>query len=176
MTEKKFLSLIVTEGVLLLSLGLVVLVLPKIISVSFGFMLCLSFLVYGGYKAINAFLSRNFSMHYILDIISGVLLMLAGVMLYFAPAFNVLIIISLIGLYFLLGSLSSSAFAFLSRNILYLWYLGFVDSLVKFVFALISVIILPSAALWLAGILAGISFIVSGVIMLNMYISKRYAS
>ena len=68
MTEKRFLSFLLTEGILLAALGLGMLILPKITTISFGLMLCLSLIIYGGYKIINAFFTRNYSRHFILNI------------------------------------------------------------------------------------------------------------
>ena len=53
MSESKFLSCVLTESLLMLSLGLCMLIIPKITIVSFGLMMCLSFIIYGGYKVIN---------------------------------------------------------------------------------------------------------------------------
>ena len=69
MSESRFLKFVLIESILLLILGLSMLILPKITMISFGFMMCLSFVVYGGYKLISALMTRFFSRHYILDII-----------------------------------------------------------------------------------------------------------
>ena len=176
MTEKNFLNCLFTESVLLVALGLGMLILPKVSSVSFGFMLCLAFITYGGYKCINAFLTRNFSIHYILDIIAGLILFLDGLILYFAPIFNVMIIFALAGVYLILESISSSALGFQSRNILYLWKTLFFVSVMQFIFGLIVIVILPSAALWLVGILIGVDFLIGGITKLNLYLSTKYVS
>ena len=108
MTEKRFLSFVLIEGILLSVLGLGMLVLPKITTISFGLMLCLMFIVYGGYKVINAILTRNYSRHFVLNIVTGLLLFLTGVFLFMAPMFNLLLITSAIGVYFILESISST--------------------------------------------------------------------
>ena len=59
MTEKRFLSYVLTEGILLTILGLAMLMLPKVTTITFGMMICLAFIIYGGYKAINAILTRK---------------------------------------------------------------------------------------------------------------------
>ena len=61
MTEKRFLSYVLTEGILLTILGLAMLMLPKVTTITFGMMICLAFIIYGGYKAINAILTRNYN-------------------------------------------------------------------------------------------------------------------
>ena len=100
MTEKRFLSFVLVEGILLSALGLAMLMLPKITTISFGLMLCLTFIIYGGYKVINAILTRNYSRHFVLNIVAGTLLFLTGVFLFMAPMFNLILITSAIGVYY----------------------------------------------------------------------------
>ena len=107
MTEKRFLSYVLTEGILLTILGLAMLMLPKVTTITFGMMICLAFIIYGGYKAINAILTRNYTRHFILNIILGLILMALGIFLFMAPMFNLVLITSIIGVYFLLESVSS---------------------------------------------------------------------
>ena len=174
MTESKFLNYILTESTLLLILGLSMLILPKVSMISFGFMMCLAFIIYGGYKAITSFLTKNFSRHYILDIISGFILTINGVVLFISPAFDIMFVIGLAGVYFILKSLSSSAFAVQTRKTLNFWWMCLFLAIMELLFGMIIIIILPSAALWLVGVLMGMDFIFSGMVYLNMYISTKY--
>ena len=119
MTEKRFLSYVLTEGILLTILGLAMLMLPKVTTITFGMMICLAFIIYGGYKAINAILTRNYPRHFILNIILGLILMALGIFLFMAPMFNLVLITSIIGVYFLLESVSTCAFAIQNRKTLY---------------------------------------------------------
>lgn len=173
MTEKRFLSFVLIEGILLSVLGLGMLVLPKITTISFGLMLCLTFIVYGGYKVINAILTRNYSRHFVLNIVTGLLLFLAGVFLFMAPMFNLLLITSAIGVYFILESISSIAFAVQNKNTLYFWWLAILVSVMQFLLGLIIILGLPSTALWVVGVLAGINFLIAGVVLISMYISTK---
>ncbi len=174
MSENRFLSFILTESILLLCLGLGMLILPKVTIISFGFMMCFSFITYGGYKVINAILTRNFSRHYILDIILGLILFIDGVLLISAPFFDIMLILGLAGVYFILKSISSSSFSIQTRKTLNFWWMCFFLIVPEFLFGIIVIIMLPSAALWLLGILTGMDFILSGMIYLNMYISTKY--
>lgn len=174
MTENRFLSFVLTESVLLLCLGLGMLILPKVSMVSFGFMMCLSFIIYGGYKVICAILTKNFSRHYILDIIVGLILFLAGVLLIGTPIFDVMLIIGLGGVYFVLKSISSSAFTVQTRKTLNFWWMCLFLAVLELLLGIIVIIILPSAALWLIGVLVGLDFILSGMVYMNMYISTKY--
>ena len=174
MTEKRFLSFVLIEGILLSVLGLGMLVLPKITTISFGLVLCLTFIVYGGYKVINAILTRNYSRHFVLNIVTGLLLFLTGVFLFMAPMFNLLLITSAIGVYFILESISSIAFAVQNKNTLYFWWLAILVGVMQFLLGLIIILGLPSTALWVVGVLAGINFLVAGVVLISMYLSTKY--
>lgn len=174
MTEKRFLSFVLIEGILLSVLGLGMLVLPKITTISFGLMLCLTFIVYGGYKVINAILTRNYSRHFVLNIVTGLLLFLTGVFLFMAPMFNLLLITSAIGVYFILESISSIAFAVQNKNTLYFWWLAILAGVMQFLLGLIIILGLPSTALWVVGVLAGINFLIAGVVFISMYLSTKY--
>ena len=173
MTEKKFLSFVLIEGILLSVLGLGMLMLPKITTISFGLMLCLTFIVYGGYKVINAILTKNYSRHFVLNVVSGLLLFLTGVFLFMAPMFNLLLITSAIGVYFILESISSIAFAVQNKNTLYFWWLAILVGVMQFLLGLIIILGLPSTALWVVGVLAGFNFLIAGVVLISMYISTK---
>ncbi len=174
MTEKRFLSFVLVEGILLSALGLAMLMLPKITTISFGLMLCLTFIIYGGYKVINAILTRNYSRHFVLNIVAGALLFLTGVFLFMAPMFNLILITSAIGVYFILESIASIAFAVQNKNTLYFWWLEILVGIMQFLLGLIIVLGLPSTALWVVGILAGINFLIAGVVFISMYLSTKY--
>lgn len=174
MTEKRFLSFVLVEGILLTSLGIAMLMLPKLTTITFGLLLCITFIIYGGYKAINAFLTRNYSRHFIFNMLIGLLLIAIGVFLFMAPAFSLILITSIIGVYFLLESISSTAFAVQNRNTLYFWWAGVIAGIIQFLLGLLILIALPSTALWVVGVLVGINFLITGMIMISMYISTKY--
>ena len=174
MTESKFLNFILTEGILALSLGLGVLIIPKISLISLGFMMCFSFVAYGGYKIINTLLTKNFSRHFIVDILVGAILATSGLILFAARFLDIMLVIGLIGIYFVLKSISSTSFGIQTRKTLNFWWLSFMLSIIELLFSFIVIIMLPSAALWLIGVLTGLDFILSGLVLINMYISTKY--
>ena len=174
MTEKRFLSFVLVEGILLTAIGIAMLILPKLTTITFGLLLCIAFIVYGGYKAINAFLTRNYSRHFAFNMIIGLLLIAIGVFLFMAPAFSLILITSLIGLYFLLESISSTAFAVQNRKTLYFWWAVVSIGIRQFLLGLLILIALPPTALWVIGVLAGINFLAAGMVMISMYISTKY--
>ena len=174
MTETRFLNFVLTESILLLCLGLGMLILPKVTMISFGFMMCLAFIAYGGYKIINAVMTKNFSRHFILDIIVGFILLINGIILFSLHIVDVMLIIGLAGVYFILKSLSSSAYTVQTRKTLNFWWMCLFLSTLELLFGIVIIIMLPSAALWFIGILTGLDFILSGVVYMNMYISTKY--
>lgn len=174
MSEKRFLTSIFTEGIFLLCVGILMLIVPKLTYVSFGFMISLAFISYGGYKTINAFMLRNFSRHYVLTIISGFILAICGILLYFAPRVNMMWIISLSGVYFILESITTAASAVMMRNIVWWWQGFLLLALIQFILGICVIVILPSAALWFVGIAAGVDFVMAGITMVNMYLGTNY--
>ena len=94
MSESRFLSCVLTESILLLVLGLGMLILPKITMISFGLMICLSFIIYGGYTVINALVTKNFSQHFILNIILGIILFVSGILLFTVHVLDIMIIMN----------------------------------------------------------------------------------
>lgn len=174
MAENRFLNYVLTESILLLFLGLGMLILPKVTELSFGFMMCLSFIIYGGYKVINAVLTRNFSRHYILDIIVGLVLFVNGILLFFVQSLDFMLIVGIAGVYFILKSISSSAFTVQTRKTLNFWWMCLFVAILEFLFGVFVIIMLSSGALWLIGILTGMDFILTGMVYMNMYISTKY--
>lgn len=174
MSESRFLNFVLTESSLMLILGLSMLILPKITLISFGFMMCISFISYGGFKVLSAILTRNFSRHYVIDIIIGLILTINGFLLFIVPVFDIMLLIGLAGVYFILKSISSCAFSIQTRKTLNFWWACIFLAIIELLFGLITIIMLPSAALWLIGILTGLDFILSGMIYMNMYISTKY--
>lgn len=174
MTENRFLKLVLFEGTIATVLGLGMLILPKVSLISFGFMICLSFIIYGIFKTISALLSKNFSRHFFLDMLVGFIICLTGILLCIAPSFDLSWIIGLCGVYFVLKSISSSAFSVQTRKTLSLWWTYFFVSVLELILGLIIIVMIPTAALWFAGIMTGFDYILSGVFLINMFISTKY--
>ena len=91
-----------------------------------------------------------------------------------APMFNLILITSAIGVYFLLESISSTAFAVQNKNTLYFWWVEILVAIMQFLLALIIILGLPSTALWVVGVLAGVNFLVAGMVMIGIYLSTKY--
>lgn len=174
MTENRFLSYVLTESILLLFLGLGMLILPKVTLISFGLMMCLAFIIYGGFKVITAIITKNLSKHFILDIFVGLILFANGILLATTQMIDIMWIIGLAGIYFILKSLSSTSFMVQTRKTLNFWWMCLFLAILELIFGIAVIIMLPSFALWIIGVLTGMDFILSGIVYMNMYISTKY--
>lgn len=174
MTEKRFLSCLLTEGIFLTLIGISLLLLPKVTPLTIGFISSFAFLSYGGYKSINAWLARNFTGYYLINFISGILLALAGFALLFAPLFNIEHIIAAISVYFVFESIGTSALASRAKNILRFRYFAYILSFIQFIFGFAIISALPAFPLWSVVVLAGTDFILTGVVLLDIYYATVY--
>ena len=104
-----------------------------------------------------------------LNFFAGVILLLSGGILFFAPVVDVMLISSALGVYFILTSLSVSAFGIRGSGIIEGQKLLFILSSFEIIWSLIVITTLSSSALWLAGIIAGFDFIFSGIAFINVY-------
>ena len=73
MSERKFLAFMFIEGLILFILGLCVLILPKLTSLTFGVMLSASFISYGFYKTIRSIVNRRYGYNVLFEIFLGLL-------------------------------------------------------------------------------------------------------
>jgi len=175
MTEKNFLNFILIEGIILMLSALCILILPKIGIVSIGIIICLTFIAYGAYKMAKAILTRKYTDYFLLDANIGFVLFVTGVFLFFSTDINFVIFNILIGLFFLLESISSKIFAFKIKNKLYYWGINLVLSCLQFIMGLIIILCIPGIAFWSVGILCGIIFLISGMSRIGLYVANKYA-
>jgi len=175
MTEKRFLGFVLTEGILLTALGIVMLMIPKVTTATFGIILSISFIVYGGYKILNAIMTRNYTRHFVYNMFLGLLLIATGILLLNAPYLSLVLLTSFIAVYFILESISTWAFAVQNRKILNFWWAGIPVAIMQFILGLIILLGLPQTALWVVGILAGVNFLITGVVMIGTYLATKYS-
>lgn len=174
MTEKRFLNFVLIEGILLSVLGVCMLMLPKVTSLTFGLMICIALIVYGIYKIAHAIVTRNYERHFVLNIVIGAILAVLGIVLLSIPQINLLIITSLIGIYFLVESISNTAFAVQTRKTMSMWWVVLLIAIMQFFLGLIIIIGLPMTSLWVVGMLLGINFLVTGMGLIAFRLSNKY--
>ena len=172
MTEKRFFSFVITEGIILLILGLLIMTLPKITDITFGFILCLISLIYGGYKITVSIMIRKFETHYIINVLAGFLLFVSGLLPLVMPIIDISIITTMLGGFFIFRYISSISFYYQTKDLIPIEHICLLIPVIQMLFALILLIAMPN--LWIAGMFLGIEFILTGTALINMYISKKY--
>lgn len=173
MSERKFLNFIFIEGLLLMILGLCVLILPKLTSLTFGVMLSSAFIVYGIYKIITAFAIRGYATNILWCIFLGIYVTTIGVLLLLVPKISLLWLIALIGVYFILESISSTVFMSHIRQILNYMGCKYLSAIALFVIGLIIVLGLPAMSFWAVALLSGIAMLIKGMSKMVLSFANR---
>lgn len=173
MSEKRLLNFIFIEGLLLTILGLCVLILPKLTSLTFGVMLSVAFIAYGLYKIITSFINKNYLSNIIWSIFMGVYILTIGILLLLVPKVSLLWLIALIGVFFLLESVSSAAFMAKVRSMFnFIGCKGFA-AMVMFLMGLIIILGLPVMSFWVVALLSGIALLIKGLAKTTLSLANR---
>lgn len=173
MSEKRFLSFIFIEGLLLTILGLCVLILPKLTSLSFGVMLSGAFITYGLYKIITSIINKNYVSHIIWSLFLGAFILTIGILLLMVPKVSLLWLVALSGVFFLLESISSVAFLAQVRSMFnFIACKGFAV-FIMFLVGLIIILGLPIMSFWIVVIMCGIALLVKGMAKITLALANR---
>ena len=173
MSEKRLLNFIFIEGLLLTILGLCVLILPKLTSLTFGVMLSVSFITYGAYKIITSFMNKSYLSNIIWSIFMGVFILTIGILLLLVPKISLLWLIALIGVFFLLESISSIAFMAKVRSMFnFIGCKGFA-AMILFLIGLIIILGLPVMSFWAVALLSGVAILVKGLAKTTLSLANR---
>lgn len=173
MTEKRFLGFIFIEGLILTILGLCILILPKLTSLTFGVMLSSALIAYGVYKVISAFINRYFRKNIFCEIFMGIYLLTIGILLLFVPRINILWLIALIGVYFIISSMTTTAFIGNIRTIFNFWGCKLFSGIILFLIGLIIILGLPAISFWTVALLSGIGFLIKGMAKITIYLANK---
>ena len=173
MSEKRFFNFIFIEGLLLLVLGLCVLILPKLTSVTFGVMLSAAFITYGIYKAVVSIINKNYVSNMLFSIFLGIFILTIGVLLLLVPRVSLLWLIALIGVFFLLETVSSVAFVSKMRNMFNSIACKGFAAFVLFIVGLSIILGLPVMSFWMVAMLSGIAFVVKGMAKITLALVNR---
>jgi len=173
MSEKRLLNFIFIEGLLLTILALCVLILPKLTSVTFGVMLSSSFITYGLYKVITSIINKNYLSNVIWSVFLGGFILTIGILLLFVPKISLLWLVALIGVYFLLESISSVVFMSKMRSMFnFIGCKGFA-AMILFLVGLIIILGLPVMSFWVVAILCGVALLIKGMSKMTLSIANR---
>ena len=173
MSEKRLLNFIFIEGLLLTILGLCILILPKLTSMTFGVMLSSAFIAYGLYKIITSIINKNYISNVIWSVFLGVMILTIGILLLMVPKISLLWLVALTGVFFLLESISSVAFMTKMRSMFnFIGCKGFA-AFILFLTGLIIIIGLPVMSFWTVAILCGIALLIKGMSKITLSMANR---
>lgn len=173
MSEKHLLNFIFIEGLLLTILGLCILILPKLTSLTFGVMLSSTFITYGLYKIITSIINKNYISNVIWSVFIGAFILTIGILLLLVPKISLLWLVALIGVFFLLESISSASFMAKMRSMFnFIGCKGFA-SMILFLVGLIIIIGLPVMSFWVVAILSGIAILIKGMAKITLSMANR---
>ncbi|MBQ7764252.1 DUF308 domain-containing protein [bacterium] len=173
MSEKRFLSFIFIEGLLLTILALCVLILPKLTSLSFGVMLSVAFITYGLYKIIVSFINKIYLSNILWSIFLGVYILTIGILLLLVPKISLLWLIALIGVFFLLESISTAAFVSQTRNMFNSINCKAFAGFILFIAGLIIILGLPVMSFWAVVMLSGIALLTKGMAKITLALANK---
>lgn len=173
MSERKFLGCLLIEGIMLTTLSLCILILPKLTDLSFGIMLSATFITYGIYKIISSVFNKHHIHSFLYELLLGVFILTIGILLLFVPKISLLWLVALIGVYFLLESISTSAFMSQIRTTYNFWGCKFFCAVILFLIGLIIVVTLPAAAFWTIAMLSGIGYLIKGVSKIALFNANK---
>lgn len=173
MSEKRFLNFIFVEGVLLTILGLCVLILPKLTSLTFGVMLASAFIAYGLYKVTTSIINRHYLLNTLWCIFLGIYILTVGILLLMIPKISLLWLIALTGVYFLLESVSTIAFMAHVKNVFNFIGCKWFTAFVLFSVGLIIVLGLPLMSFWAVAILSGMALTIKGLSKITLSLANK---
>ena len=173
MSEKRFLTFIFIEGLMLTILALCILILPKLTSLTFGVILSSTFIAYGLYKIITSIINRTYVSNVIWSVFLGAFILAIGILLLMVPRISLLWLIALIGVYFILESISSIAFLSRIRSMFNFTGCKGFAALILFLVGLAIIIGLPIMSFWAVAILCGIALLIKGMSKMTLSLINR---
>ncbi|MDD3236712.1 MAG: DUF308 domain-containing protein [Candidatus Gastranaerophilales bacterium] len=170
---KKFFNLVLSEGILLIILGMLIIILPQITTFALAILLSVGLILIGIYKFINSIMLRHAIQNPWLSMIIALIMIAGGLYLTVNPFFNVFVLTLTIGIYFILEGINSISIAISQKDFVNYWWLALVGALVQFVLAFIIIFGLPYTALWTIGILIGVNMLFSGLTLISLYMGTK---
>ena len=173
MSEKRLLNFIFIEGLLLTVLGLCVLILPKLTTLTFGVMLSSTFIAYGLYKIITSIVNKSYLSNVVWSVFLGAFILTIGILLLMVPKISLLWLVALTGVFFLLESISSFAFMSKMRTMFnFAGCKGFA-AMILFLVGLIIILGVPVMSFWIVAVLCGVALLIKGLSKMTLSIANR---
>lgn len=166
---KRSRDFLLTEGIFLILIGLFMIYMSQVTTFFFAFLLSIGLFFIGIYRTVNSIITRRDIPNPFLAIMSGILLALTGLYLILHPVFNTIVLTVAAAMFFIIESVNSFSVAILSKGFKQIFWAALLTGIVQVAMAMIIILGLPYTALWLIGLLIGISFVFSGVTAISVY-------
>ena len=151
-------------GILLVILGIAAVAFPFVTTIAAKVFLGWLFLIAGIVQVFHAFSTRTWSAFF-LDLLIGVLYVIAGAWLAFFPLTGIITLTFLLAVMFILHGVLQGTIALNIRPYVgWIWML--LAGIVGVVVGVLLILKLPSSATWAIGLLVGTNLIMSGVAFL----------
>jgi uncharacterized membrane protein HdeD (DUF308 family) len=167
-------GLFLTEGIILVVLGLIAIVLPPLATITFTILIGWLFLISGIVGLVTTFMMRQ-APGFWWSLLSGILGVAAGIVLLIWPISGALSLTLLLSAFFIVEGVASIMYAVDHRNQLTgRWGWMLVSGVVDLILAGIIVIGLPGTAAWALGLLVGINMLFGGTALIGMALAARH--
>jgi uncharacterized membrane protein HdeD (DUF308 family) len=151
-------------GALLIILGIAAVAFPFVTTIAAKIFLGWLFLIAGVLQIVHAFSTRTWS-EFFLDLLIGVLYVVAGGWLAFFPLTGIVTLTLLLAIMFIIHGVLEGMISFRIHPLPgWIWML--LAGVVAVVVGVLLILKLPSSATWAIGLLVGINLIMSGVAFL----------
>ena len=167
-------ALFLTEGIILVILGLIAILLPPLATITFTILIGWLFLISGIVGLATTFMMRQ-APGFWWSLLSGILGVAAGIVLLLWPINGALSLTLVLSAFFIVEGVASIMYAVDHRNQLTgPWGWMLLSSIVDLILAGIIVFGLPGTAAWALGLLVGINMLFGGTALIGMALAARH--
>jgi uncharacterized membrane protein HdeD (DUF308 family) len=169
-------GLFLTEGILLVILGIIAIVLPPLATLAFTIIIGWVFLAAGIFGLITTFGARG-APGFWWSLISAVIAIAAGVVLLLWPITGTVSLTLVLIAFFIVEGIASIMYAIEHRSQLtgqWIWML--ISGIIDLILAVIIFSGLPGTAEWALGLLVGINMVFGGAALIAMAMAARKAA
>jgi len=162
----------IAEGLLLVLLGIISIVMPIVSTLAIEIILGGVLIISGIYRIYRSIRFIKEYKHFWLSLFSGIVALVAGILLLQNLLAGMIAIVIMLALYFLVDGIASIIQSTASRAHRY-WGLLLSSGIISIVLAIVILATLPVSATWLPGLLLGINLIIGGFTLFYSAISYK---
>lgn len=172
---RKSTNWIIALSIALIVLGILAILLPGIASAFFTSMIGWITLISGGVMIVQSFQSRPVRGFW-LNLVTGVLYAIAGIYILFNLRDAVLALTFAFGILFIVEGIYTTIMAFVNRSGHRMSWLVALNGIITLILGIMVLNRFPNSAIWLIGLYAGISLLMTGSSLLTAALVARRAA